>query len=43
MSEAGYEQGKDVIVNDDRKPILYDAKERPLTRPVGFRLQDKRE
>ncbi len=31
------ERGKDVIVQEDRKPVLYDHKERPLTREVGFR------
>lgn len=37
MSDLGYEHGKDVIVNDERKPVLYDAKGRALVRPVGFR------
>ena len=40
MSQSGYEQGKDVIVHDDRKPWLYDAKDRPLVRAVGFRPRD---
>ena len=37
MSQSGIEQGKDVIVANERRPVLYDAKERPLARPVGFR------
>ena len=27
---------KDVIVAEERKPVLYDAKDRPLVRRVGF-------
>lgn len=37
MTTLGSEQGRDVLVNDDRPPALYDAKGRPLVRPVGFR------
>ena len=29
----------DVIVADDRKPVLFDARERPLAHPMGFRYQ----
>ena len=35
-STPGSEQGKEVIVSDDRKPVLYDAKDRPLVRVMGF-------
>lgn len=28
---------KDVIVHEDKKPVLYDAAGRALTRPIGFR------
>lgn len=35
-STAGTEQGKEVVVNDERKPILYDANGQPLIRQVGF-------
>ena len=41
MSQSGIEQGKDVIVSDDRRPGLYDAKARPIVRPVGFRGKER--
>ena len=28
-------------VHEERKPVLYDAKDRPLVRPVGFRVEQK--
>lgn len=31
------ERAKEVLVPEERKPMLYDHKDRPLTRPVGFR------
>lgn len=37
MSTTGTEQGTHVILDDERKPVLYDAKDRPLYRPLGFR------
>ena len=41
MSQSGVEQGKDVIVAEERRVVLYDAKERPLVRPVGFRAKGR--
>ena len=38
MSDLGYEHGKDVIVSEKDRPVLYDAKGQPLAHPVGFRL-----
>lgn len=32
---------RDVIVNQDRGPLLYDGKGRPLVREVGFRIPRK--
>ena len=37
MTTLGYEHGRDAIVHEDTKPVLYDAKDRPLKRDVGFR------
>ena len=37
MTTLGYEHGRDVLVNEDRPPVLYDAKDRPLVRAAGFR------
>ena len=31
------ERGKDVIIPEDRKPILVDHRGRPLAREIGFR------
>ena len=31
------ERGTTVLVNDEKRPVLYDARDRPLTRPTGFR------
>ena len=36
------ETAKDVIVAEERKPVLYDAKDRPLARPMGFRSKSER-
>lgn len=36
------ETAKDVIVAEERKPVLYDANDRPLARPVGFRGKSER-
>lgn len=33
---------RDVVLDEERKPILYDAKDRPLRRPVGFRAPEVR-
>lgn len=42
MSESDpIERAKEVIVAEDRKPILYDHKDRPLSRPLGFRVADR--
>jgi hypothetical protein len=30
---------KDAIVSDERRPVLYDATNRPLMRPTGFRVR----
>ena len=44
MTSLGYEHGKDVLVDEERKPVLYDAKERPLYRRPGFQpRQEPRE
>lgn len=32
-----YERAKDVLLDENRKPVLYDATNRPLIRTVGFR------
>lgn len=33
-----YERAKDVLLDEGRRPVLYDAKNRPLVREVGFRV-----
>jgi len=33
------ERAKEIIVAEERKPILYDHKDRPLTRPLGFQAR----
>jgi hypothetical protein len=43
VSQSGSEQGRDVIVDEPRRPVLYDAKNRPLSRVVGFRSRDREE
>lgn len=35
MTTLGYEHGREAI-DGERKPILYDAKGRPLVNAVGF-------
>jgi hypothetical protein len=35
--ELFIERAKDVIVSDDKEPVLYDAHDRPLVREIGFR------
>lgn len=35
------ERGTQVVTNDERKPILYDHKDRPLERQVGFRPREE--
>ena len=42
MSDLGTKHGEDVIIHDDKRPVLYDAKDRPLVRPVGFRSTKER-
>ena len=42
MTTLGYEHGRDVLVNEDRPPVLYDAKKRPLVRAAGFRPRERR-
>jgi len=37
------ERGKDVVVHEDKQPLLYDHKERPLVRAVGFRSSKNEE
>ena len=35
------ERGTSVIDNAERKPVLFDAKNRPLLRQVGFQPKEK--
>lgn len=42
MSDLGYEHGRDVIVNEQKKPVLYDHKERPLVHQVGFQPREQK-
>ncbi len=32
---------KDVIVAEERKPVLFDANDKPLVRPMGFRNEQR--
>ena len=36
------ERGASALVNDEKRPVLYDARDRPLTRPTGFRPSTER-
>ena len=38
MTTLYLERGKDVVVEDERRPVLYDHRERPMYRRVGFRV-----
>jgi hypothetical protein len=37
------ERANQVVVNDERKPVLYDHKDRPLVRMVGFTTERREE
>jgi len=41
MTTLGYEHGRDVLVDEERPPVLYDAKDRPLVRAAGFRAAER--
>ena len=34
-----YERGKDVLTTEQKQVVLYDARNKPLVREVGFRVK----
>jgi hypothetical protein len=35
-----YERGKDVLTTEQKTIVLYDARDKPLVREVGFRVKE---